>query len=94
MIENKDKKLNHLLLEYVEKIIYMVLRKHNLLQGEWHLGKVKSVISDKLLEVYIDGSDQSQTVKCNPDVPFEVNDAVYITYINRDSKNKFVISRR
>jgi hypothetical protein len=94
MSENKDKKGNHLLLEFVEKIVYMVLRKHNLLQGEYHLGKVKTVISNRLLEVYIDGSDQSQKVKCNPDVTFSVNDTVYVIYANRDSKNKFVICRK
>jgi hypothetical protein len=94
MSENKDKKGNHLLLEYVEKIVNMVLRKNNLLQGEYHLGKVKTVISTRLLEVYIDGSDTAQNVACNPDVPFVVDDLVYVIFMNRDSKNKFISFRR
>lgn len=93
-MENPNKKSNHLFLEFVERIVYSVLRKNNILLGEWHLGKVKTVLSTKLLEVYVDGSDVAMKIPCNPDVTFAVGDEVFVQFINRDTKNKFIPYKR
>ncbi len=79
---------------YLEQIINQVLEKKGLLNGMWHLGEVVSVISTKKLGIKIDGSSNIQTVPCNPDVTFSVGDQVWVVYINGNSKDKFVISKR
>jgi hypothetical protein len=80
--------------ETIKKIIYQILRKENLFQGEWHNGKVESVISAKLLSVYVDGSTTAQKIPCNPDVTFVIGDEIFVIHVNGDSKNKFALCRR
>jgi hypothetical protein len=82
------------LYEIIEKMIYQVLRENRLLFGEWQLGKVAEVISEKRLKVYVNGSDVAQTIPCNPDVMFSVDDEVWVIFVNGDSKNKFVLCKR
>jgi hypothetical protein len=81
-------------MDKVKKIIYAILRKENILQGQWHMGKVEEVLSNKLLSVYIDGSDEAQKIPCNPDVSFSQEDKVFVLYVNGNSKDKFVPFKR
>lgn len=80
--------------DVVKKIVYQILIKEKLLQSEWHLGKVESVIDSKTLSVYVDGSTTPQTIPCNPDVTFNVGDEVFVLFVNNDSRNKFVPFKR
>ncbi|MGG2091226.1 hypothetical protein AB1283_25955 [Bacillus sp. S13(2024)] len=84
------------LIETITKIVYQILNKEGLIGGggEWHLGKVKSVVDSKKLEVYVDGSSISQIVPCNPSVTFAANDEIWVVFINGNSINKFAISKR
>lgn len=87
------KRANDTFLEKVKKIIYTILRKEKLLQSEFHFGKVNQVISTKQLSVFIDGDTTAQTVRCNPDVTFNVGDNVLIVFVNNDPKSKIVTQR-
>jgi hypothetical protein len=87
---NYDKKF----IEAVQSIVYSVLQNENLLTGEWHNGKVASVIDSKTLTCYIDGSTTAVKVPCNPNITFAVNDEVFVIYCNRNSNNKYVIAKR
>jgi hypothetical protein len=78
----------------VRKIVYQILTKEKLLQSEWHLGTVESVIDSKTLSVYVDGSTTPQAIPCNPDVTFNVGDEVFVLFVNNDSRNKFVPFKR
>jgi hypothetical protein len=80
--------------EKIKTIVLDVLKSQGLLQGQWHLGQVSDVISTKQIKVFVDGSDTSQTVSCNPDITFNVNDEVWVVYINGNPRDKFVISKR
>lgn len=62
--------------------------------GEWHLGKVASVISSKRLSVYVDGSSASQNIACNPDVAFGVGDEIFVIFVNGNQLDKFAICKR
>ena len=75
-------------------MVEVALNEHKLLQGEWQHGKVVEVLSSKMLALSINGSEVSQKVPCNPDIVFNVGDEVWVVYINRNSNDKFVISRR
>lgn len=81
-------------LEILRTLIKTEIRNAGLLTGQWRLGKVASVISNKKLMVKVDGSTVAQEIGCNPDGNFSINDEVWVIFINGDSKNKFVISRR
>ena len=81
-------------LDIIRTIVKNEIRNAGLLTGQWRLGKVTSVISNKKLMVKVDGSDRAQEVGCNPDCNFSANDEVWVIFINGDAKNKFVISRR
>lgn len=78
----------------LKKLIYKILEEENLLKGEWHLGKVASVIDYKTLTVYVDGSTTAQTISCNPNITFNINDEVWVHFVNGDSKNKFIPYKR
>lgn len=78
----------------VKKIVYIILRKENLLQGQWHIGTVKTVLSPYMLDVYVDGSENSQKIPCNPDIKFLEGEKIWILYINGDNRNKFVPFKR
>lgn len=82
------------LLKIIKKLIYQILEKENLLQGQWHLGKVNKVINSKLLSVFVDGSNVAQTIPCSPDIVYEEMNEVWVVFINSSSSNKFVISKR
>lgn len=82
------------LLEFIRKVVYDVLDNEKFFQGEWQIGTVAEVISDKMLNVYVNGSDVPQKIPCNPDVRFKVGDEVWVHNVNRDSKNKFVPYKR
>lgn len=78
----------------MEEIILNVLKKEGLLVKPYHHGIVDSVISPTKLKVFVDGSDVSQTISCNPDITFEKGDHVWVVYINNSPRDKFVISKR
>jgi hypothetical protein len=86
--------INEKFINAVSKIVYSILKKENILIGQWHLGKVESVISAKKISVYVDGSTTPQEIPCNPDITFSVNDEIWVIFINNDSRNKFAISKR
>ncbi|MGD6876760.1 hypothetical protein [Bacillus infantis] len=83
-------------LEYqdIENIVYNILNKEKLLNKQWHLGTIDTVISPLKVKVFVDGSDVSQTVSCNPDITFTSGDYVWVLYINGNPRDKFVISKR
>lgn len=78
----------------VTKVVESILRNKGLTNGQWHMGKVEEVLSNKLLSVYIDGSDEAQKIPCNPDVSFSQEDKVFVLYVNGNSKDKFVPFKR
>lgn len=78
----------------IMNIVYKVLRKEKVLQGEWHLGKVESVISPTQIKCFIDGGTVAQTVAANPDVTFAIGNEIWIIYPNRDSNSKFALCKR
>lgn len=82
------------IINLIKRIVENVLRSYGLLQGEWHHGKVAEVISNKSLRVYVNASNVAQKIPCNPDVVFEVGSEVWVHYVNKDSKNKFVPYKR
>lgn len=92
-MENK-RSISNIFVENVMKVIYKVLRKEQLLQSEFRLGKVDSVISPTQLKVFIDGSTTSVTCSCNPDVTFATGNNVFVIYINNNSNNRFVLCKR
>lgn len=81
-------------MDAVKKIVYFILRKENILQNQWHVGTVSSVLSRYRLKVYIDGSDIEQLIPCNPNIEFVEGEKVWVLYINGDSKNKYVPFKR
>jgi hypothetical protein len=91
-MENK-RSFSDMFLEHVTKIVYSILRKEKLLQTEFHMGKVESVLSVNQLTVFVDGSDTSQKIKSNPDATFNVDDQVIVIFINNNPNNKYVLSR-
>lgn len=80
--------------ELIKKIIHAEISNLGLLKGDYHLGKVQAVKANNILSVFVDGSITPQDIPCNPDGNFSVNSEVWVIFINGDSKNKFVISRR
>lgn len=80
--------------ELIKKIIHAEISNLGLLKGDYHLGTVKAVKANNILSVCVDGSSTPQDIPCNPDGNFSVNSEVWVIFINGDSKNKFVISRR
>jgi len=78
----------------IKDIVIEVLHDNGVLKGNWRLGKVDTVISDKKLTVFVDGNIRSQTISCNPDITFVSGDYVWIVNINGSSQDKFVISKR
>lgn len=85
---------SQMFLNGVQKIVYSILSKENLLQGEWHLGIVDEVISATTLRVRVDGSPTAQLVQCNPNVVFKQDDHVFVIYVNGNSKDKYVLAQR
>lgn len=75
-------------------MVYTVLENEHLLDGEWHMGVVVSVISAYSLSVKINGSSTAQTVACNPNINFVVGDHVFVHYINGSSSDKYVPYKR
>jgi hypothetical protein len=82
------------LLNTVEQLVLKVLDSNRLLTGNWHLGSVDQIISAGKLKVFVDGSDTSQTVSCDPDKTFSQGDHVWVVFINGNPRDKFVISKR
>jgi len=74
--------------------IYKILQEEKLLQGEWHLGKVDAVVSRYLLKAFIDGSQISYAIPCNPNIIFKTGDEIWVHFVNGDSKNKFASYKR
>lgn len=82
------------LIQIITRIVNQVLAKQGVLQGQWHLGVVESVISTKQLSVYIDGSTVPQKVSANPSVTFSNGDHIWVVFINGNPLDKFAISKR
>lgn len=74
----------------IKEIVYTILRNENILNGNWHLGRVESVISPTLLSVYVDNSKTAQKIPCNPKVEFAAGDEVFVLFVNGRSVDKFV----
>jgi len=81
-------------LDIVRSIFYTELKKLNKLTGEWHLGKVNSVISPYVLSVFVDGSTSAQNIPCNPNIIFNKDEEVWVHYINGNPMDKFVPYKR
>ncbi|WEG18481.1 hypothetical protein PQ478_08360 [Alkalihalophilus pseudofirmus] len=88
MIKNRE------VINLIRTIVYDILDDENVLIGEWHLGSVEEVLSENMLKVFVDGSDVSQRIPSNPDVEFTSGDHVWVHFVNKDSKNKFVTGKR
>lgn len=69
------------------------LRKANLIRGEWHIGKIDSIINPYSANVFVDGSTTSQKVPTNPNINFVAGEQVLVVFLNGDSKNKYVIAK-
>lgn len=80
--------------EKIKKLVYKILSNENLLQSEFHLGKIDTIINSKSVKCFIDGGSVSLTIPCNPDVTFHAGDEVIVIFINNSPLNKYVISRR
>lgn len=80
--------------DFIKNTVEDILAAQGLLTGQWHLGTVDQVISPTKLKVFVDGSDVSQTISCNPDVAFAVGNHVWVIYINGNPRDKFVLSKR
>lgn len=80
--------------EAVSKIVYKILENNNLLQSEWQLGKVDTVIDSKTLKCFINGGSVSMTVKCNPNVTFNPGEEIWVIFINNNPTNKFALCPR
>jgi hypothetical protein len=78
----------------VERTVMSILRSEGLLNKQWGFGEVEEVISPSKLKVFVNGSTTSHIVPCNPDITFQPDDHVIIVFINGNSNDKFVISRR
>jgi hypothetical protein len=80
--------------ELIREIVRVELENLNVLKGDWHLGTVDTVVNTKQLNAFIDGSPTSQLVGCNPNITFSVSDPVWVIFVNGNSKDKFVLSKR
>lgn len=80
--------------KYIENVVVKLLNKLGLLNGQWHLGEVTEIVSQTKLKVKVDGSELSQTLSCNPDVTFQIEDHVWVIFINGNARDKFVIAKR
>ena len=89
--DSNEIKLLHM---HIRNIVLDELKTLGLLQNPFRLGKVDSVISQNKLKVFIDGSDTSVTVSCDPDKTFAAGDEVWIEITARDNKSKFVRTKR
>jgi hypothetical protein len=78
----------------IRQQIYKILQEEKLLQGEWHLGKVDGILSRYSLRAFIDGSETSYSIPCNPNIIFTVGDEIWVHFVNGDSKNKFASYKR
>lgn len=70
------------------------MNEKGVLRGDIHFGVVDEVINRNFLKVKIDNSENAQTIPCNPDIPFEKDDQVIVQFLNKNTKNKFVICRK
>jgi hypothetical protein len=93
MVENKNA-IKEALVQEIMKIIYKVLRMENLLQSEWHLGKVESIVDSTHIKCFIDGSSTAVTVPKSPDKTFTVGDEIWVIFPNRNVNNKFALEKR
>lgn len=80
--------------EIIKEIARQEIERLGLLINPYRLGKVDSVLSPTKLKVFIDGSAESVTVPCNPDVTFKAKDEVWVVLTSRDGKSKFVPFKR
>lgn len=80
--------------DQVKEIVLDVMKSQGALIGQWHLGFVEQVVSPTKLKVFIDGSEISQTISCNPDVAFTIGSHVWVIYINGNPRDKFVLTKR
>jgi hypothetical protein len=87
-------KMDRQFYEYVKQIVIDILKSNGMFIGQWHVGTVDQVISPTRLKVFVDGSNTSQTIPCNPDVTFNVGDYVWVVYINGNPRDKFVLCKR
>lgn len=78
----------------IRKIALNLLQEYNLNTPQWHLGKVQSIVSSYMLNVTVNGSSTVQKIPCNPDINFNVNDEVFVMYMNGDTRAKFVPFKR
>lgn len=85
---------NTSMIKFIRKIVCQILEEKGLLLGDWHVGTVTAINSPTTLTVKVNGSTTTQVVPCNPNEVFEVNDEVFVQFINGDSRNKFVPFRR
>lgn len=80
----------------IRKIVKEELKNNNLLTGDWHLGKVESIVSTSppVLSVLVDGSTIAQKIAYNPTITFTPGQEIFVLFINGDSKNKFALCPR
>ncbi len=79
----------------IQNIVNNLLYKKGFFTHEWHFGKVESINVDDTLNVYINGSSYvTPSIPANPDITFNVNDSVWIHYVNRNPGNLFIPYKR
>lgn len=78
----------------VQKIIRNELKRANLYAGQWHLGKVDSVIDTKHIKCFVDGNVVSETIGANPDITFATGQEIWVVFINGNPLDKFALCKR
>lgn len=88
---NKDKED---FIALVQNIVRTEINNLGLLQGQWHLGVVDTIVDAKFLNTFIDGSIVSQKIPFNPSVTFAIGDNILILYVNGNSRDKYAFAKR
>jgi hypothetical protein len=83
-----------LFVQEIMNIVYKVLSKERLLQGDHHLGKVESIVDSTKIKCFIDGSTTAVTVAKSPDRTYAVGDEIWVIYPNRDANSKYAGEKR
>ncbi|GED72724.1 hypothetical protein BRE01_64260 [Brevibacillus reuszeri] len=82
------------LLHGIRELIREEFKNEGLLKEPWRFRKIDEVLSPTKVKCFVDGSDTSIVISCNPDVLFRKNDEVWIVNTARDNKSRFVLCKR
>lgn len=82
-------------IKIIQNIVETQLKKLGFFIDEWHLGRIAAVKPNNFVDVYIDGSTYvTPNVPANPDVVFQIDDYVWVHFVNRKQNNLFIPYKR